>query len=701
MNDHCNSLNDNSKNSGMESNFSKKAVSTNGGQNEINSNEISSNEINSNEINSNEINSDILYNLENNYESHNNSNTINYGIDICNKNSIKRDIYNNSLNENIIGNVDNEGNEEIINSPDNFLTLSKNVHIFHSVQILIPNLKKGKNNEKETCQNRNETQNDEETKQENSDSPISKNNDKKFNILNNVYKNFKIYENEINQIEENKINDEDKINFVPNNLVKQIDIIKINKDMSEFYNDILEGINNFNLCKIRKSYHCIKNIFLKKYYNEKMIKTFMENILVSEILYRYKIIKKIEILFNTTVEDSQECILNYSVISQKKYQNFILDYMIDLLDINGKTCPLKLAVHANDDHDSYNYSTDNENKNDKLRRTFNANNQESILEEDRFKDIKNYENTTLIYEQLLCENSKKKEIAEIEQNKHRLEKEDKKKHASNKHIKNSYINFDNFQLAYEDIDNIIYYFVTQNEFNDIAKKANSLKKYNNNNSNSSIIRNENKQGHINTVIYFYLDLTIPFNFLYVVATVTESEVFKLWFPFYSFPFKFGVSDCKIIKKRGFGDKIIYTRIAMPWIISDRYLLFDTWICEDFEFSKGIYIYTSSVTNSSGNMNLGDDISKCEEINITMYGLILPKNQEETNIKYYIEICPNMHVNEYLISFLTKVFAKRCLSQFITACKNFETNKEYNDEMKKNNEFYDQLRKVAEECKIYN
>ncbi|CXI30906.1 conserved Plasmodium protein, unknown function [Plasmodium berghei] len=681
----------------MESNFSKKTVLINDDQNE------------NNEINSNGINSDILYNLENNYASHNNSNIINYGIDIFNKkeynNNIKRDIYNNSLNENIIGNVDNEvyhteANEQIINSPDN-LMLSKSVHIFHSVKILIPNLKKGKNNEKETCQNRNETQNDEETKQENSDRVVSKNNAQKISILNNAYKNFKIYENEINQIEEKKINDEDKIHFVPNNLVKQIDIIKINKDMSEFYNDILEGINNFNLFKIRKSYHCIKNIFLKKYYNDKMIKTFMENILVSEILYRYKIIKKIEILFNTTVEDQQEYILNYSVISKKKYQNFILDYMIDLLDVNGKICPLKLALHANDNRDSYSYSTDNENKNDKLRSIFNANNQGPILEEDNFKDTKNYENTTLIYEQLLCENSKKKEMAEIEQNKHRLEKEDKKKHASNKHIKNSYIDFDNFQLAYEDINNNIYYFVTQNEFNDIDKKENSLKKYNNNHPNSSITRNENKQGHINTVIYFYLNLTIPSNFLYVVATVTESEVFKMWFPFYSFPFKFGVSECKIIKKRGFGDKIIYTRIAMPWIISDRYLLFDTWICEDFEFSKGIYIYTSSVTNNSGNINLGDDISKCEEINITMYGLILPKNQEETNIKYYIEICPNMHVNEYLISFLTKVFAKRCLSQFITACKNFETNKEYNDEMKKNNAFYDQLRKVAEECKIYN
>ncbi|SCN59472.1 conserved Plasmodium protein, unknown function [Plasmodium chabaudi adami] len=590
---------------------------------------------------------------------------------------------NNEINSN--GKMIDNANEKTINSSDN-LKVAKSLYISHSVKILIPNLKKEKSNEKEACNNKRETQSDEEKKQENSDNHSLKNNVKNFNILNNVYKNFKIYENQIEWVEEEKINDEDNTDLCLNNVVKQIDSIKINKGMPGIYNEILEGINNLNLLKIRKSYYYIKDIFLKKYYNDQMIKTFLENEFVSEILYRYKIVKKMEALFNINIEDPDGDALNYSIISKKKHHKYTSNYMIDLLDLNGKTRPRKMAIPVNEHSDDCTNNTKEENKNGASCSNLNGSSQSPIPEEDNFKDTKNYENITLLYEQLLCENRKKKEMTSTEED---------------KHIKNSYIDFDNFQLAYGDKNNSIYYFTTQNEFNDNEKKTNSLKKCNNNNSNNSITKDENKQGDTNTVIYFYLNLTIPSNFSYVSASVTESGVFKLWFPYYTIPFRFGVSACKEIKSRGFGDKIVYTRIAMPWIISDRYILFDTWVCEDLEFSKGIYIYTSSAADNFENIDIGDDISKCEEVNITMYGLILPNTQEETYIKYYIEISPNMHVNEYLISFLTKVFAKRCLSQFITACKNFETNEKYIDEMEKHRAFYDRLKKAAEECKIYN
>ncbi|CAD2093168.1 conserved Plasmodium protein, unknown function [Plasmodium vinckei lentum] len=583
-----------------------------------------------------------------------------------------------SPNEKMIDDPDNQANEQIINSSDN-LKFPKNLYISHSVKILIPNLKNERTNEKEACNNKRETQNDEEKKQENTGTSILKNNVKNFNVLNNVYKNFKIYENEIEQAEEEKINDEDNIDFDLNNLVKRIDSIKINDGMSEIYNDILEGINNFNLYKIRKSYYCIKNIFLKKYNNDKMIKTFMENELVGEILYRYKIIKKMGIIFNIIVEDPEGYALNYSVISKKKRKKFISDCMIDLIDINGKTHPQKSVIPVNEHIDSCSNNTNDENKN--------GANQRPIYEENNFNDTKKYENIALLCEQLLSENSKKKEMTSIEEG---------------KHIKNRYIDFSHFQLAYEDANNSLHYFITQHEFNDIEKKPNSFKAHNNNNnSNRLITKDENKQGSINTYMYFYLNLTIPSNFSYVVASITESGVFQLWFPFYTFPLRLGVSECKILKSRRFGDKIVYTRIATPWIMNDRYVLFDTWVCEDLEFSKGIYIYTSSVADNLENIDLGDDIGKCDEVNITMYGLILPKTQEETEVKYYIEISPNMHASEFIISFLTKVFAKRCISQFFTACKNFETNEEYIDEMQKHSEFYDQLKKVVEECKIYN
>ncbi|KEG02974.1 hypothetical protein YYE_01905 [Plasmodium vinckei vinckei] len=496
-------------------------------------------------------------------------------------------------NENLIDDLDNQTIVQIINSSNN-LKFPKKMYIPHSVKILIPNLKEEQNNVKNAS------------------------------ILNNVYKNFKIYENKIEEAEEEKINDEDNTNLTLNNLVKRIDSIKIDNGMSEIYNDILEGVNYFNLYKIRKSYYCIKNIFLKKYNNDKMIKAFMENECVSEILYRYKIIKKMGIIFNIIIEDPEGYPLNYSVLSKKRRKNFISDYMIDLLDINGKTHPQISLIPINEHSDSCSNNTTDENKNDASCNNLN--------------DTKHYENITLLFEQLLCENSKKKEMTNIEEG---------------KYIKNSYIDFNHFQLAYKENNNSIYYFITHNKIYDIVNQAHLFKTDNNNDSNSSITKDENKQGSTNTYMYFYLNLRVPSNFTYVLAAITESNVFRLWFPFYNFPIRLGVSECKLLKCRGYGDKIIYSRVATPWILSDRYIVFDTWICDDLEFSKGIYIYTTSVSDNLENIDLGDDISKCLEVNITMYGMILPKSQDETDVKYYIEICPNMRVTEFIISFLTK------------------------------------------------
>lgn len=213
---------------------------------------------------------------------------------------------------------------------------------------------------------------------------------------------------------------------------------------------------------------------------------------------------------------------------------------------------------------------------------------------------------------------------------------------------------------------------------------------------------ERERSDLNTFIYFYVNLLIPSNFVYVVAAMIESTLFKLWIPFYSFPFKFGISECKTLKQRGMLDKIVYTKIAMPWIIKDRFLLMDVWICEDFKFSKGIFLYASNFPKNSENMtNLVLDTDSCMEIDMAIHAFIAPRTFDQTVVKCYVEISPNINLNEFFISFLTKVFIKSCISHFVNACRNFQSNEEYNSELRKSGLFYDRLRKAAEECKIYN
>ncbi|EUT86458.1 hypothetical protein PFAG_02327 [Plasmodium falciparum Santa Lucia] len=128
---------------------------------------------------------------------------------------------------------------------------------------------------------------------------------------------------------------------------------------------------------------------------------------------------------------------------------------------------------------------------------------------------------------------------------------------------------------------------------------------------------------------------------------------------------------------------------------------DVWICEDFEYSRGIFLYaTNFPRNTEINNNVNFDTDNCIEIDMSIHAFICPKSFDKTNVKCYVEISPNMNFNEFFISFITKVFIKSCITHFIKVCKEFEINEDYNKELQKNIFFYDKLRKAAKEYKIY-
>ncbi|CRG99300.1 conserved Plasmodium protein, unknown function [Plasmodium relictum] len=663
----------------------------------------------------------------------------------------------NKINEQLI---DNSSKTNISN-----IILSKKSHIFHSIKILVPKFNEAnmlnssdkilcldlnddsqykyikRENEKIDTDNENKcmkktinssiegVENNEITNELLYINNENVNNIKSFekiekditkeNILNNIYKNFIIYENKIKKIEKKKkkkkiLNDKNQILFVQNKLHRDIRIQKY-IFISELYNDILESINYFNELKVRKAYYCLREAFTKYFCNKKL-KSFIENVFISEILYRYKIIKKIEIIFNLDAKNTCEDFINYSVISKRVCRNFVFDFLIDLKDVNGKVCFMKyincLSKHNSNIKNIKSSST--EIKDDSLLKNAYSN--------------KSFENFTTISSETFSENENKKKEKE-KKKKNILKKKKKRINIPNKSICNKYIDFTHFNVAFDENDNEVYYFIAKKEFSNLKKIAsisNIKKKLCNENGNERRNKEENKMNQykflfkseercaknenlennvlyqneeksdINTIIYFYINLLIPSNFIYVIASMTEVTLFKSWMPFYSFPFKFGISECETLKERGLIDKMVYTKIAMPWIIKDRYLLMDVWLCEDFQFSKGIFLYASNFPkNSEISKNFVINRDNCMEIEMTIHAFISPKTTEETNVKCYVEISPNANLNQTFVSFLTN-----CISHFIKACKEFEINEEYNNQMKKNNFFYDKLRRAAYEYKIY-
>ncbi|KJP89419.1 hypothetical protein AK88_00862 [Plasmodium fragile] len=662
------------------------------------------------------------------------------------------------------------------------IILSKRAHIFHSLKILSPSGEdKGENGDGEadakgksdaTIQLREGIQDNDGNRPP---EECAKQNNKLSNPLKNTYKHFTLYENKP---------------------------LQQHPYVSELYNDILESINHLNNLNVREAYHHLRDVYVKKYATEGELKKkkFFENLFVSEILYRYKMMNKIELIFNLNVKDTWDDCLNFSVISKKVYKNFIFDYLIDLVDVNGMLCFSKYTNWPSGISDdissplmvqtSEEFLSDAEGAKDarhaaRAGRSLEKCPANTLSGGSDGEDEEEEEEEEEKYTR--CEKS----FSNSRDNRHESrrarrarKRKSKRKKAPAKCIENKYIDYGHFHLAYDDDDdNAVFYYVTRKEFNSFkriysrklgvgllreegqeekhdeedqgrtpsgeetssdqfqtaeeseedsgkesdsrsepssqarrrAKRQSASKEKMNKASHERMRKREDfnvesthsrieerERSDLNTFIYFYVNLLIPSNFVYVIATMIESNLFKSWIPFYSFPFKFGISDCKTLKQRGMLDKIVYTKIAMPWLIKDRFLLVDVWICEDFKFSKGLFLYASNFAKNSENMtNLVVDTDNCMEIDMAIHAFIAPRTFDETVVKCYIEISPNMNVNEFFISFLTKVFIKSCISHFVNACKSFQFNDVYNNEMRKSRLFYDRLRKAAEECKIYN
>ncbi|KMZ81355.1 hypothetical protein PVIIG_02782 [Plasmodium vivax India VII] len=695
------------------------------------------------------------------------------------------------------GGKDDSPNEQVTSSSgeknlDNIM-LSKRAHIFHSLKILSPKgegkgetggVEAGLTGRSDAAGRTTEGSHDTGGKRTPGEE-CPKQNNKRRNPLKNTYKNFTLYENKVKRMEKKTKKTKEKkkekydILFAKWRLASYIDPLQQHPHVSELYNDILGSINHLNRLNVREAYHHLRDVYVKKYaiQGEGKKKQFFQNRFVSEILYRYKMMNKIELIFNMHVKDTWDDFWNFSVILKKVYRNFIFDYLIDLVDVNGMLCFSRYMKSPSGSSDEGSASLTVQTSEEF------ASDGEAVQAAEGVEDVGGAARAGKSHEKTLSEGSNgEEEYSRCEKRcsnsrgSRARRRESKRKGGAPRCIDNKYIDYGHFHLAYDDEeDNEVFYFVTKKEFNSFkriysrklaegllnaegqeeedeggtppgeeassdqfqtaeeseedseetrevkseakrrAKRQSTPKENMKKSANQSMRKREDanvesthsrieerERSDLNTFIYFYVNLLIPSNFVYVVAAMIESTLFRSWIPFYSFPFKFGISECKTLKQRGMLDKIVYTKIAMPWIIKDRFLLMDVWICEDFKFSKGIFLYASNFPKNSENMtNLVLDTDSCMEIDMAIHAFIAPRTFDQTVVKCYVEISPNINLNEFFISFLTKVFIKSCISHFVNACRNFQSNEEYNSELRKSGLFYDRLRKAAEECKIYN
>ncbi|EUR72327.1 hypothetical protein PFBG_02421 [Plasmodium falciparum 7G8] len=430
---------------------------------------------------------------------------------------------------------------------------------------------------------------------------------------NNKNKNFKYYDNykdEINILIKHIINKKPEILYVKNKLIKDISRIKKNIFMSDLYNDICVCINNLNNMKVKKAFFMVQDLFIKKYNcNKKKRKLFLRNIFISEILYRYKIIKKTEIIFNMNNEPPCDNYMKYSIISKRLYRNYTFDYIIDLIDVNGKVCFMKYISCLNKINHYF--------KNIKLKSI------EIINSSSLENNYSSFETLNSISSEEFSDLEKKNKNIYSKNNikgrsKNQKKKKKKKKKSESmcdKCISNVYIDFSHFNLAYEDEDNEVFYYVTKKEYallrrsssfsyyiekegkkeenKTIKKKTvervedinmthldvehDHIKEDDRKNSEPEQYKkiNKNKKNHLyinkkshsieqnsqnislekcdeksdfNTVIYFYVNLLIPSNFIYIIASLIEATLFKSWIPFYTFPFKLKKKKKKKKKK---------------------------------------------------------------------------------------------------------------------------------------------------------
>ncbi|KFH00699.1 putative START-1 domain protein [Toxoplasma gondii VAND] len=179
----------------------------------------------------------------------------------------------------------------------------------------------------------------------------------------------------------------------------------------------------------------------------------------------------------------------------------------------------------------------------------------------------------------------------------------------------------------------------------------------------------NRKYHHSSLLSFRIDGLVDTPLVVVLSVLNEMDMFTDWVPSYNFPVRLGLKDAIRVAQFGRVDQLDIFKIAFPWPVNDRDACLSIWSADDLDATGSYFVRMTSC--EAGEKLQGVTVPAPERGTERLHcdgALVLhPLSPNSVRVQLLWTIDPRMNLPDYLITFLTRVFARSAFHAFRRVC----------------------------------
>ncbi|PFH31343.1 hypothetical protein BESB_027780 [Besnoitia besnoiti] len=177
--------------------------------------------------------------------------------------------------------------------------------------------------------------------------------------------------------------------------------------------------------------------------------------------------------------------------------------------------------------------------------------------------------------------------------------------------------------------------------------------------------------------------------LSILSVLNEVDLFKLWVPYYSQPFKLGLRQADSTSM-GRVDQLVQFHVDFPWPFSNRDALFEVWAVDDFERNSQIVVKMTTLDHENPSPRARVPVPKpakgVERMCVDGSLVISPRGSHSSFLRLVWHENCRMRVPMKMVDFVSSIVAKGAFNSFRAACKT-AMDGEHQERRKKNRFLY--------------
>ncbi|CDJ42956.1 hypothetical protein, conserved [Eimeria tenella] len=174
-----------------------------------------------------------------------------------------------------------------------------------------------------------------------------------------------------------------------------------------------------------------------------------------------------------------------------------------------------------------------------------------------------------------------------------------------------------------------------------------------------------------TLLSFRVEGTVDACLLNIISVLNEMDLYKDWIPYYTFPLKLGLRDVKRLYQFGRVEQIDLLQLDFPWPMNNRDCCVEIWAADDLEHTNRFFVRVTSLDGDTTNprVPLAIPVPPPKTLRLYCEGavVLVPLSPTKTFIELFWTLDPKVHLNDYIVNFFAKVFAKSSFHAFCKVC----------------------------------